>query len=298
MRLLRPLRLLVPLVAVGGALVIFLAFGFLAYQGSTGGGGGRARPRVLRRGPAVDGPVRRPHDGGHRGHPQRRAAAERGDDRRRGAAEGHTAPGLADRAGHRHAGVDPAQHPLRRPRLARAVPATALAGLGHPGAGHRPGLRHHDLHRPVAAGAELGAAAGHGRRADRAAVGLPGRLREVGGAGGRPRLAARGRDGPRGLRTELGDAGRGRGARRDPVRARRGRQALRLGRDRTQHLRLLRAHAARVPGSRDRPAAGVVAAVQGGRPRARQAGPAGRPAVLRHRPERPRDHPPRDAVHG
>ncbi len=40
MRLLRPLRLLVPLVAVGAALVIFLAFGFLAYQGSTGGGAG------------------------------------------------------------------------------------------------------------------------------------------------------------------------------------------------------------------------------------------------------------------
>jgi cell wall-associated NlpC family hydrolase len=38
MRLLRPLRLLVPLVAVGGALVIFLVFGFLAYQGGTGGG--------------------------------------------------------------------------------------------------------------------------------------------------------------------------------------------------------------------------------------------------------------------
>ncbi len=40
MRLLRPLRLLVPLVAVAGALVLFLAFGFLAYQGGTGGGAG------------------------------------------------------------------------------------------------------------------------------------------------------------------------------------------------------------------------------------------------------------------
>ena len=40
MRLLRPLRLLVPLVAVGGALVVFLVFGFLAYQGGTGGGAG------------------------------------------------------------------------------------------------------------------------------------------------------------------------------------------------------------------------------------------------------------------
>jgi hypothetical protein len=35
----RPLRLLVPLVAVAGALVIFLAFGFLAHRGSGGGAG-------------------------------------------------------------------------------------------------------------------------------------------------------------------------------------------------------------------------------------------------------------------
>jgi peptidoglycan DL-endopeptidase CwlO len=39
MRLLRPLRLLVPLIAVGGALVVFLVFGFLAYQGAGGGYG-------------------------------------------------------------------------------------------------------------------------------------------------------------------------------------------------------------------------------------------------------------------
>ena len=39
MRMLRPLRLLVPLIALGGALVIFLVFGFLAYQGGNGGGG-------------------------------------------------------------------------------------------------------------------------------------------------------------------------------------------------------------------------------------------------------------------
>jgi cell wall-associated NlpC family hydrolase len=37
---LRPLRLLVPLIAVGAALVVFLVFGFLAYQGGTGGGVG------------------------------------------------------------------------------------------------------------------------------------------------------------------------------------------------------------------------------------------------------------------
>ena len=37
-RLLRPLRLLVPLITVGSALLVFLVFGLLAYQGSTGGG--------------------------------------------------------------------------------------------------------------------------------------------------------------------------------------------------------------------------------------------------------------------
>jgi cell wall-associated NlpC family hydrolase len=36
--LLRPLRLLVPFIAVGAALLVFLVFGFLAYQGGTGGG--------------------------------------------------------------------------------------------------------------------------------------------------------------------------------------------------------------------------------------------------------------------
>jgi cell wall-associated NlpC family hydrolase len=36
--MLRPLRLLVPFVAVGAALLVFLVFGFLAYQGGTGGG--------------------------------------------------------------------------------------------------------------------------------------------------------------------------------------------------------------------------------------------------------------------
>jgi len=44
-RLLRPLRLLVPLIAVGAALVVFLVFGFLAYQAGTGGGGVRAEAK-------------------------------------------------------------------------------------------------------------------------------------------------------------------------------------------------------------------------------------------------------------
>jgi peptidoglycan DL-endopeptidase CwlO len=42
--LFRPLRLLIPLIAVGGALVVFLVFGFLAYQG--GGGGGSYGPGI------------------------------------------------------------------------------------------------------------------------------------------------------------------------------------------------------------------------------------------------------------
>ena len=188
MRLLRPLRLLVPLVAVGGALVIFLAFGFLAYQGGTGGGG-RARPRVLRRGPAVGGPVRR---AARRAPPRRPSATSSGRTRRRSSA-------WRGRRAH-------------RPRAWLVALATAMQestlrninygdrdslglfqqrpsqGWGTPAQVTDPVYSHHDLHRPAAAGAELGAAAGHGRRADRAAVGLPGRLREVGGAGRRPRL--------------------------------------------------------------------------------------------------------------
>ena len=39
MQLLRPLRLLVPLIAIAGALVVFLAFGLLVYQVGSGGGG-------------------------------------------------------------------------------------------------------------------------------------------------------------------------------------------------------------------------------------------------------------------
>jgi peptidoglycan DL-endopeptidase CwlO len=39
-RVLRPLRLFVPLIAVGVALIVFLVFGFLAYMGGTGGGAG------------------------------------------------------------------------------------------------------------------------------------------------------------------------------------------------------------------------------------------------------------------
>ena len=58
MRVLRPLRLLVPLVAVGGALVVFLTFGFLAYQvGSGGGSGGLTGPGRLRCGVALDEPL-------------------------------------------------------------------------------------------------------------------------------------------------------------------------------------------------------------------------------------------------
>jgi cell wall-associated NlpC family hydrolase len=42
--LLRPLRLLIPMIAIGGALVLFLVFGLLAYQG--GGGGSVLGPGI------------------------------------------------------------------------------------------------------------------------------------------------------------------------------------------------------------------------------------------------------------
>ncbi len=85
----------------------------------TGGGGSTAGHDVRL---ALGGPeAERPHH--HRGRQGRRGAGVR----------------LGDRAGHLDAGVDPAQHRLRRPRLARAVPAAALAGLGDRVADHGPG---------------------------------------------------------------------------------------------------------------------------------------------------------------
>ena len=62
--MLRPLRLFVPFVAVGGALLVFLVFGFLAYQGGTGGG--IAGPGVCDAGLRLGEPVR------HAGTPPRR----------------------------------------------------------------------------------------------------------------------------------------------------------------------------------------------------------------------------------
>ncbi len=93
-------------------------------------------------------------------------------------------------------------------------------GWGSPAAGHRPGLRHADLHRATAGGARLGASAGHGGRADRAALGVPGRLREVGGAGRRARAAARGRRRPDRLRATRRRCRRAWRARRSSSRSR------------------------------------------------------------------------------
>ena len=48
--------------------------------------------------------------------------------------------GIVDRARRRGPGVGPAQRPLRRPRLARPVPAASEHRLGNPGPGARPAL--------------------------------------------------------------------------------------------------------------------------------------------------------------
>ena len=61
----------------------------------------------------------------------------RRDHRHRGAAR-DAAAGRDDRDRDRDAGVEGAQREVRRPRLARAVPAAALAGLGHRRADPRP----------------------------------------------------------------------------------------------------------------------------------------------------------------
>ena len=256
MRLLRPLRLLVPLVAVGGALVVFLVFGFLAYQGGTGGGPASC-PASATRAAVVT----------------QSGAAQRGD----------TAATLSDEQRQNAATIiGVAQQKGAPPRAWLVALATAKqeSDLRNITYGDRDSLGLFQQRPSQGWGSpaqvldpvysttifldrllqvpELGPAAGHRRRADRAALGVPRRLRQVGGAGRRPRLPARGRRGPGGVRAEHGDAARGRGAHRDPVRARRGRQALRVGGHRAQHLRLLRADPARVPGGRDRPASGVV----------------------------------------
>ena len=76
MRLLRPLRLLVPLVALGFALVIFLVFGFLAYQGGTGGGMGYSRAGLCDAGlRAMSSATRSPASGRHLNDEQRQNAA-------------------------------------------------------------------------------------------------------------------------------------------------------------------------------------------------------------------------------
>ena len=73
-------------------------------------------------------------------------------------------------------------------------------GWGTPAQVTDPVYSHDDLHRAAAGGAGLGAAAGHRGRADRAALGLPRRLREVGGPGRRAGAAARRRRRPGRLR--------------------------------------------------------------------------------------------------
>ncbi len=195
-------------------------------------------------------------------------AGERVRDHRGGQGAGRPSPCLAGRARDRHAGVDPAQHQLRGPGLAGAVPAASLTGVGQPGAGHRPALQHGDLPGPAAGAARVGADAGHGRRADRAALRVPGRVREVGEARRPARRAGRRRVRRHRLRRRADrGAAAGRGGRGDRVRVARGRQALRVGRDRPGLLRLLRADAARVPGRGHHAAAGVARPVQRGRPR-------------------------------
>ena len=172
--------------------------------------GAARRPRRARRGrgAAVGG---RPADlrGARRG-----AAPDRGHDHRRRQGHGDPAAGLGGRPGHGDAGVaDGHRRHGRRggPRLARRVPAAAQPGLGVAGAGARPRLRDPDVPRAPAHRARLGHDARHAGGADRAALGVPQRLRQVGVAGEQPGHRPRGGD-----RRDPGVRARGPGGRRAP----------------------------------------------------------------------------------
>ena len=272
MRLLRPLRLLVPLVAVGGALVIFLVFGFLAYQGGTGGGAGLV-PGYC------DAGLRSITQSGSRAAAGD-TAATLNDEQRQNAA---TIIGVARQKGAPPRAWLVALATAKQESDLRNIPYGDRDSLGlfqqRPSQGWGSPAQVLDpvysttifLDRllqvpnwdrlPVTVAAQT---------VQRSA--FPDAYAKWEGLAAEPRLPARGCRGPRGVRAEHRDAARGCGAHRDPVRARRGGQAVRVGGHRTQHLRLLRADPARVPGGRDRSSSGVVAAVHGGRPRARQAG--------------------------
>ena len=230
---------------------------------------------------------RRP--GRHHGRrPERGAAAERRDDHRGGPGHGRPAAGLAGRAGHRDAGVHAAQHQLRRPGLARAVPAAAVPGLGLTG-----------RRSPTRSTARRSSSSGCWRC--RAGSTLPVTVAaQTVQRSAFPDAYAKWEGLAAELVQQLADVadptgcGRaavpagGRGRRGDRVRARRGRQAVRVGRHRAEHLRLLGADAARVPGGRDQPAAGVAAAVLRRRARAGRTGPARRPVFYATDPTRSR----------
>ena len=231
-----------------------------------------------------------------------RSGRERGADQLDGGGSGHAAAGGVDRAGDRVPGVAAAEHRLRRSGLAGPVPAAALAGLGHRGADHGPGLRlqrllrrardlprlhqrRHQRHRP--AGAALRASRGVSRPRDR---GSAVRLGPHGPVRREPAVHPR-----RGRRDRLPRAAarRARAAvpPRDGVRAhhrlarlrRRGRPAGARGRRRD--------------GARARPGrrrdAGLVARELGRGPCGRRRGGTGqlpRPGLGPHRPRRGRRH--------
>ena len=225
MRMLRPLRLFVPFVAVGAALLVFLVFGFLAYQGGPGGG---SSGRGCGRGAAVGKPVGRDGDTAATLNDEQRqnaatiirVAQQKGAPPRAWLVALATAKQESDLINVNYGDRDSLGLFQQRPSQGWGTPAQVLD----------PVYSTTTFLAPVA-GARLGAAAGHRRRADRAAVGVPRRLRQVGGAGGRPHRPARRRDGPGGLRTGQRVAARGCGPHGDPVRARRARQALRVGGD-------------------------------------------------------------------
>ena len=297
MRLLRPLRLLVPLVAVGGALVIFLVFGFLAYQGGTGGGAsfvpgycdaGLRSATQSGRGQAGDTAATLSAEQRQNATTIIGVAKQKGAPPRAWLVALATAMQESTLRNINYGDRDSLGLFQQRPSQGWGSPAQVLDPVYSTTIFLDQLLQVPNWDRlPVTVAAQTvqrSAFPDAYAKWEGLAAELVSQLAGVADPTGcgpntatLPEGAAR-----NAIQFALAEVGK----------------PYVWGATGPEHLRLLRAHAARLPGGRDRPAAGVVAAVPGGRPRPRQAGPARRPAVLRHRPERPRDHPPRDAVHG
>ena len=280
---LRFLRLLLPVAALAGFLVVVMAAGLLVVGQFVGGGEEGEEADDVRGGDGRAAVGGRPADlGGAR----RGAAPDRGHDHRRRQGHGDPAAGLGGRPGHGDAGVaDGHRRHGRRggPRLARRVPAAPSQGWGSPEQVRDPVYATRTfLERlltvpgwdtmPVTRAAQIvqrSAFPNAYAKWESLANSLVTDLAGVTGAIQECVPAAQAGPGPA---AALAARRRAHG---DRVRDGRDRQALRLGRHRAEQLRLLRADAAGLRARRDRAAARLPRPVPRRRARGRRAGPAG-----------------------